>query len=44
MGSALVLCGFISKAAGWPVAWLSGAGLTLAAAAALVAFREKFAR
>ena len=42
MGSALVLCGLISKAAGWPVAWLAGAGLALVAAAALFVLREHF--
>src|SRR5262249_42935568 len=29
MGSALVLCGSISKVAGWSAAWLAGAALTL---------------
>ena len=43
MGSALVLSGLIAKFAGWNAAWLACAGLTLAAAAALVAFRERFA-
>jgi len=42
MGSALVLCGSISKVAGWNAAWLGGAALTLAAAAALLALRERF--
>ena len=42
MGSALVLCGLISKAAGWNAAWLGGAVLTLVAAAALFALRERF--
>lgn len=42
MGSALVLCGLISKAAGWNAAWLGGAALTLAAAIALFLLRERF--
>ena len=42
MGSALVLCGLVAKSAGWNAAWLGGALLTLAAAAALFALRERF--
>ena len=42
MGSALALCGLISKAAGWNAAWLGGAALTLVAAIALFALRERF--
>jgi len=42
LGSALVLSGLISKAIGWPGAWLGAAGLTLAAAAALWALRARF--
>lgn len=42
MGSALVLCGSISKVAGWNAAWLGGAILTLVAAAALFGLRERF--
>jgi MFS family permease len=44
MGSALVLSGLISKVAGWPSAWLACALLTLAAAVALAALRQHFAR
>jgi len=42
MGSALVLCGSISKVAGWNAAWLGGALLTLVAAAALFSLRGRF--
>src|SRR5205814_7404420 len=42
MGSALVVSGLISKAAGWHAAWLAGAALTLAAAVGLFALRERF--
>jgi MFS family permease len=42
MGSALVLCGSISKVAGWNAAWLGGAVLILAAAVALFSLRERF--
>jgi MFS family permease len=42
MGSALVVSGLISKVAGWHAAWLLGAALTLVAAAALFALRERF--
>ena len=42
MGSALVLCGSISKVAGWNAAWLGGAVLTLVAAAGLFALRHSF--
>ena len=42
MGSALVLSGLISKAAGWHAAWLACAAVTLAAAAALYALRKRF--
>jgi MFS family permease len=44
LGSALVLSGHISKAAGWPAAWLACAGLTVVAAVALFALRERFSR
>ena len=44
MGSALVLSGLISKLAGWSSAWLACALLTLAAAVALAALRQHFAR
>jgi len=42
MGSALVVSGLISKAAGWNAAWLASAALTLVAAAALFTLRERF--
>jgi len=42
MGSALVVSGLISKVAGWHAAWLLGAALTLLAAGALFALRERF--
>ena len=42
MGSALLLSGFISKAAGWETVWLAFAVLTAAAAAALFALRQRF--
>jgi MFS family permease len=42
MGSALVLSGAISQAAGWQSAWLACAVLTLVAGAALFALRERF--
>ncbi|HUQ75781.1 MAG TPA: MFS transporter [Burkholderiales bacterium] len=42
MGSALMLSGLISKAAGWEGAWLSLAGLVAIAAAALFLLRERF--
>ena len=42
MGSALVLCGSISKVAGWNAAWLGGAVLILGAAVALFVLRERF--
>ena len=42
MGSALVVSGLISKVAGWHAAWLLGAALTLVAAGALFALRERF--
>ena len=44
MGSALVVSGAISKAAGWHSAWLACAALTLAAGGALFLSRERFAR
>jgi MFS family permease len=44
MGSALVVSGAISQAAGWPSAWLACAALTLVAALALFALRERFVR
>ena len=44
MGSALVVSGAISQGAGWPSAWLACAALTLIAALALFALRERFAR
>ena len=44
MGSALVVSGAISKAAGWHSAWLACAALTLAASGALFLSRERFAR
>src|SRR4051812_14988008 len=44
MGSALAVSGLISKVAGWNAAWLGGAALTLAAAAALFVLRNRFAR
>jgi len=34
--------GLISKVAGWHAAWLLGAALTLVAAGALFALRERF--
>ena len=43
MGSALVVSGFISKAASWHAAWLAVALLTAVAATALFAFRGRFA-
>jgi len=43
MGSALVVSGAISNAAGWESAWLGGAVLTAAAAAALHFLRQRFA-
>jgi hypothetical protein len=42
MGSALVVSGAISQAAGWQSAWLACAVLTLVAGAALFALRERF--
>jgi len=42
MGSALALSGIVSQALGWPAAWLGCAALTLAAAAALSAARQRF--
>ena len=42
MGSALVLCGSISKVAGWNAAWLGGAVLIMLAAVALFSLRERF--
>ena len=44
MGSALVVSGAISKAAGWESAWLACAALTLVAGGALFLSRERFAR
>jgi MFS family permease len=44
LGSALVLSGLVAKAVGWPAAWLGCAALTLVAAAALFALRERFRR
>ena len=43
LGSALALSGAISKAAGWPSAWLACAALTALAAAALHLLRPRFA-
>jgi MFS family permease len=42
MGSALVVSGAISERLGWPSAWLGCAALTLIAALALSALRERF--
>jgi predicted MFS family arabinose efflux permease len=42
MGSALVVSGAISEAAGWQSAWLACAALTLIAAGALYVLRERF--
>ena len=42
MGSALVVSGVISEAAGWQSAWLACAALTLVAASALYVLRERF--
>jgi MFS family permease len=42
MGSALALSGVASQAFGWPAAWLGCAALTLAAAVALSAARQRF--
>ena len=42
IGSALFLSGLINKVAGWDAAWLGCAALTMAAAAALFALRERF--
>ena len=44
MGSALVLSGLVSKAAGWEGAWLAAAALVAIAAAALFLLRDRFVR
>src|SRR5437588_9168543 len=44
MGSALVVSGAISKAAGWESAWLACAALTLVAGGALFLSRERFGK
>jgi hypothetical protein len=43
MGSALALSGAISNAHGWQTPWLACATLTLVAAGALSALRQRFA-
>jgi hypothetical protein len=42
MGSALALSGLVRDALGWQAAWLGCAALTLAAALALSASRQRF--
>jgi hypothetical protein len=42
MGSALVLTGFITRAAGWESAWLAVAALALIAAVGLTLLRTEW--